>query len=309
MIVCLGTTPALQRTLVFERFAVDAVNRATSVRENASGKSLNVARVLHTLGEPCIATGFVGGDAGEFIREDLQQSGISHDFVTVTPNTRTCTTIIDESCGQVTELVEESRQVEESTWQQLREKVECLLARAKLLVLSGSLTPGAPQDFYGWCIDRATRSDVRVILDAAGEPLARAMSSRPLLVKPNVSELGRTLGVTIDDETSLRRAIASLIERGPRWAVVTMGAKGSIVSDGNRFFRVLTPPIRAVSPIGSGDAYAAGLAAALHRNQPLPDAATLGAACAAANAMIPIAGHLRLEHVESLLPQIQLQEM
>jgi tagatose 6-phosphate kinase len=308
MILCLGTTPTVQRTQVFERFSIDMVNRARSTEVTASGKSLNVARVLHTLGEQVVATGFLGGDTGRFIRQDLDRSGIAHDFVEVSPLTRTCTTIIDQSSGKVTELVEESRQVEADAWERLRAKVDSLLAGARLLVLSGSLTPGAPQEFYAWCTQRANERPVAVILDAAGEPLAQALAARPFLVKPNRAELARTLGVPTDSEEALKSAVIKLIAAGPKWAATTMGGEGSVISDGTRFWRIVTPQIKVVSPIGSGDAYAAGLAAALVRDQELPEAARLGAACAAANTMIPIAGHLRRGDVETLLPQIVLEQ-
>src|SRR5258708_3397627 len=75
MILCLGTTPVYQRTMVFDRVTPDAVNRAREVHDYASGKSVNVARVVHTLGEPLLATGFVGGGRGEALLRDLDASG------------------------------------------------------------------------------------------------------------------------------------------------------------------------------------------------------------------------------------------
>ena len=41
----------MQRTQVFERFVVDAVNRAKTTDVTASGKSINVSLVLRELGE------------------------------------------------------------------------------------------------------------------------------------------------------------------------------------------------------------------------------------------------------------------
>src|SRR5438552_3130749 len=123
MILCLGTTPTVQRTMAFAQLNIDAVNRAIEVRETASGKSLNVARVLHTLGEPVIATGFLGGETGQFIRDDLDRCGIAHDFVSVTPRTRTCTSVIDQSAQTATELIQESSEVEADAWDRLREKI------------------------------------------------------------------------------------------------------------------------------------------------------------------------------------------
>ena len=51
MILCIGTTPTVQRTMVFDRLTVDEVNRATEVTEYSSGKAINVARVLTQIGE------------------------------------------------------------------------------------------------------------------------------------------------------------------------------------------------------------------------------------------------------------------
>src|SRR6185436_7595676 len=107
MILCLGTTPTVQRTMSFARLTVDDVNRAKSVRQFASGKSVNAARVLKALGEPCVATGLLGGDSGKFMREDLDRVGIAHDFVDTSPTaTRLCLTLLDESNHTATELIE-----------------------------------------------------------------------------------------------------------------------------------------------------------------------------------------------------------
>src|SRR4051812_6926587 len=116
MIITLGTTPTVQRTMTFARLEIDAVNRAKSVRQFASGKSVNCARVLHTLGEPVRTTGLVGGDAGKFMRADLDAAKIAHDYADTSPvETRLCLTLVDEAAGTATELVEESRAVDPHT--------------------------------------------------------------------------------------------------------------------------------------------------------------------------------------------------
>ena len=68
MILCLGTTPAVQRVMVFTKLTLDAVNRAATTLDGAAGKSVNVAKVLKSLGERPVATGFLGGDRGTFVR-------------------------------------------------------------------------------------------------------------------------------------------------------------------------------------------------------------------------------------------------
>src|ERR1700733_9421480 len=108
MILFLGTTLALQRTMRFDRVVPDAVNRARQTHQYASGKSINAARVARTLGQGALALGFLGGPSGQFIRGDLDAAGIAHDFVEVPWPTRTCVTVIDAAAGTATELIEES---------------------------------------------------------------------------------------------------------------------------------------------------------------------------------------------------------
>lgn len=300
MILCLGTTPAVQKTMTFATLRVNGVNRARRVTQSASGKSLNVARVVHTLGEPVIATGFIGGDTAGFIRNDLGAAGIGHDFVEVEPTTRTCVTVIDESAGTATELIEESRPVEPAAWEQLAETLSARLAFASVLVLSGTLTPGGAQDFYARCVRKASDNSVLTLVDATGEPLRHALAAKPHVAKPNRAELGKTLGVDTSTDAGLRDAMKQLTTAGAKWAVVTIGAEGVMVSDGKTFWRVTVPHVEVVSPIGSGDSFAAGLAVGLLRGQTVTEACRLATACGAANAMTPAPGFVRPTDVEGL---------
>ena len=309
MIICLGTTPAVQRTMTFATLHVDGVNRATRVTQTASGKSLNAARVARTLGGDVLATGFIGGDAGAFIRKDLDAAGIRHDFVDVGPTTRTCVTVVDESAGTATELIEESKEIEPDAWPRLVDRLDAHLRTADALVMSGTLTPGAPRDFYGQCVARAALHGVRTIVDAAGEPLRHAISAKPFIVKPNREELGRTLGVDTSSEAGLRDAMRRVVASGAQWVVVTMGREGAIAWDGNAFWRVAIPEVKVVNTIGSGDSFAAGLAVALTSGPPLPEALALATACGVANAMTSVAGHVHPNDVSQLLGNLDVEEV
>ena len=299
MILCLGTTPTVQRTMTFAKLNVDAVNRAIDVKQTASGKSLNVARVLKTLDQPLIATGFLGGDAARIMRRDLDASGIAHDFVDVEPETRTCVTVIDQAGGTATELIEESKPLSDGDWTAMLEKVAQLLGECRVMVMSGSLPPKAPQNFYGDCCNLATKVGVTTILDTRGEPLRQALSAHPNIIKLNLAEFEETFGERgMPSADWLRSAELQQL-------VITQGKEPTLVWDGTRAWRIDSPKIEVVSPIGSGDSFAAGLAAGLMRGESLHEAAKLGAACGAANAMTPVAGFVRNEDVEELLRQIR----
>jgi tagatose 6-phosphate kinase len=304
---CLGTTPTVQQNMTFARVVIDDVNRAIDVRRSASGKPVNVARVLHTLGEKVTLCIPLGGDTGKFIRDELSSAGIAVESVETTKATRTCVTVIDRQQSTATELIEEASALPQDASRQLLNKLAANLTKFKTIILSGKLAPDAGDEFYADCCRAALTRDIPVILDATGVALLRALKYRPFIAKPNRSELATTLGLPITDDTSLRNGMIELIHRGAQWAVITMGKEGAAISNGSQFWKTPAIPVEAVSPIGSGDAFSAGLAAGMLAGREIPDACRLGAACAAANTLIPGAGFLKLEDVRRLEPQAKVE--
>lgn len=308
MILCLGTTPVYQRSLVFDRLTIDRVNRAKSVADYASGKSVNAARVIATLGGEVLATGFAGGARGDALIRDLAEAGIEYDFISVTPETRQCITLIDRASGQATELVEESSPVGETAWRELTAVLEQRLAQAQIWIFSGTLAPDASKGFYARWLPLAASQNARAIIDVVGEPLRLAMQHSNAILKMNREELGLTIGKDLSSDNALLTALRE--HTPPNGAlVVTMGADGAIASEQGRIYRGKSPKIDAISAVGSGDAFAGGLALSLHRGDPMPDALRLAIACGSANAMTDRAGHLNVSDVDALLGQFQVERL
>lgn len=308
MILCLGLTPVYQRSMSFERVMLDDVNRAIQVYDYASGKSINVARVLHTLGQDALITGFIGGARGAMLSGDLHAAGLRHDFITVAPETRQCITVIDRAAGTATELVEESAPVQESDWRGLEHKLESILPGARIWIFSGTLTPGAPPDFFARWLPLARQTRATAIIDTRGEPLRRAMQHSNVILKMNRDELAMTLNQDLSEDSRLIDAIRTHTPAEGKM-IVTLGAAGALASDGRSCWRVVSPRVQAISAIGSGDAFAAGLAAGIVDQKPFPESLQLAAACGAANAMSALAGHLTRKDVERLIDEVCVEEM
>ena len=305
MIVCLGTTPVYQRTMIFERLMLDQVNRAQAVNDYASGKSINAARVIRTLGADVLASGFVGGPRGELLRRELDQLGIHHEFVTVAPQTRQCVTVIDQAAGSATELVEESIAVAEADWRQLEEKLREILPQAAVWVFSGTLPPQAPPDFYARWLPLAKQVGAAAIVDARGEPLRLAMRHPNPILKVNREELASTIGEDLSDDTRLFAAMRRHVPPEGK-LIVTLGAAGAMACESETCWRASAPSVRTVSAVGSGDAFAGGLAVALSQRLSTEEALNVAVACGAANAMTPFAGHVHPADVQKLLGQVAL---
>jgi tagatose 6-phosphate kinase len=308
-ILCIGTTPAVQRVMIFRKLTLDAVNRAATALDGPAGKSVNVAKVLNAFGEHPVATGFLGGDRGQFLQAALVEKGIESDFVMVSTRTRQCVTVIDESAGTHTELVEESRPVAPADFDKLMAIVGRRVAGCRAVVMSGTIVTRGPVNLYFDCTRLAENAGALSVVDAQGATLIEALKAKPGLVKPNRSELAATIGRELKDDSEVMKAMHELCERGARRVVVTAGKEPTLAFDGKNFWRIVGPRIKAVNPIGSGDAFAAGLVPHLARGDDLGEACRWGAAAGAANALTVMAGEVNREDIGRLARETEVRKI
>jgi tagatose 6-phosphate kinase len=309
MILCIGPTPAVQRVMTFQKLTLDAVNRAVTTLDGAAGKAVNVAKVLKALGEHPVVTGFLGGDRGEELRTVLAAEGIEMDFVPVAARTRQCITLLDKSAGTHTELVEESQPLTAADYEKLMSVIQRRIAGCRAVVMSGTITPGGPVDLYVQGTQLAHAAGALSLVDAQGVALMGALRARPGVVKPNRLELEATLKRGLKDEAEVMSGMREVCERGAQRVVVTAGKDPTLAFDGKSFWRVRAPRVDAVNPIGSGDAFAAGLLWRLLRGEDLGEACRWAAAVGAANALTLMAGEVHRDEVRALAEQVTVEPL
>ena len=295
--------------MIFRQVTLDAVNRAETAVECAAGKSVNVAKVLRALGQETVAAGFFGGDRGEQIRLILESKGIILEFVNVASRTRLCTTVIDQATGTHTELVEEGSPLAAADYAALEAIIECQVPRARAVVMSGSIARGGPADLYLRTAQQAREASVLSVVDAQGPPLVLALAARPGLVKPNRAELAATVGRALPDEPAVLAAMREVQERGAQGVVVTAGKEPALAFDGQRFWRISAPGIKALNPIGSGDAFTAALVWRLLAGDDLGEGCRWGSAAGAANALSLLPGEVERADVERLARAVRVESL
>ena len=308
-ILCLGTTPAAQRVMIFRKLTPDAVNRAVTTLDGVAGKAINVAKILKTLGAHPVATGFLGGERGEFLRAVMAERRIESYFVTVKAPTRQCITVVDESAGTHTELVEESHAVGPADFGKFMAIVRRRVAGCRAVVMSGAIASGGPATLYRDCVRLAERAGAFSAVDAQGVALMEALKAKPGLVKPNRTELAATFGCELKSEADAMRAMRELSERGAQLVIVTASREPAVAFNGKNFWRIVAPRIKAVNPIGSGDAFNAAVVWRLLRGDDLGEACRWGAAAGAANALTPMPGELNRKDVEQLAKEVEVCEL
>ena len=85
--------------------------------------------------------------------------------------------------------------------------------------------------------------------------------------------------------------------------------RGAVAVEGKHLWLAQAPRIEAVSAVGSGDAFLAGLACGILSGQPFPESLRLAVAAGSANALQLGAGRLNLADVERLRAQVLLREV
>lgn len=286
MILSAGLSPAWQQTIVLDHLETGEVNRAREVHWCASGKVLNVGLALWRLGSifptkiQSRTLALVGGLTGEAICREFAAHELAARWVRSASTTRVCTTILDQETGASTELVENASGIDAAELECFREAYLDEARHAELVVLTGSLPAGTPAGFYRELIEQ---TQGRVLLDCQGAPLWEALSARPLVIKPNREELGRTLGKPVESDDELRQGMRALNNLGAQWVVVSQGKRQVWISSATRLLAIEPPVLTAVNPIGSGDCLAAGIAMGLACGYDLPAAVRWGVAAAAEN--------------------------
>jgi 1-phosphofructokinase family hexose kinase len=313
MFLCVSMNPAVDWRLKLPRLQTGAVNRVTEARAAPGGKAAHVAMVLQTLGAKPTWLGFAGGTTGKVLVEGLREMGIQAEAVSTAGSTRMNLEMIDQN-GTVTEVLEPGPCVSKSELQSTETAFERLLSGRTddaTVLLSGSLPPGAPRDYYASLISRAHKHGSRVFLDTSGEPLKLALREHPDFVKPNQEEAESLTGSPIQGPSSAGKALRQILQAGTAAGAISLGAQGLVwrsTGAGDVLF-ARVPEQPAQSCVGSGDATLAGFAfAAAHGLNPT-ESLRLAAACGAANCLADGPGRARAADIARLKEEIRIEKL
>jgi tagatose 6-phosphate kinase len=306
VIVAVCANAAIDVTYTVPVLLPGEAHRVAEVRERAGGKGINVARVLHQLGQDVTVCGFAGGAAGAAIIDDLQVSGIAQALTPIAGESRRAVAVVAQD--QATVFNEQGPRISNEEWQQLVADVGAASLGAEVVVLSGSVPPGAPATGYAQLADLARRQGATVIVDADGDALGHALAAAPEIVKPNASEAAALLGRSVQTREDARDAGHALLRRGAHAAVVSRGPSGLVAVREGEAIEARLPRRVDGNPTGAGDALAAALARGLSSGatwrEMLCDAAAISAAAVAE----PVAGGFVQAVADELRPAIELEE-
>ena len=288
MIVTLTPNPSLDRTVTLPGPLVrGGVNRLSGVVVEPGGKGVNVARVLVSAGQPAAAV--LPAAAHDPLLLALEAAAAAPSAGSAALSTRAVTvaaparinTAVTEPDGTTTKLNEPgaalSPQEVDAVETALLEAVTAAGEGARhWAVLSGSLPPGVPADWYARLVRllRESAPGLRIAVDTSDEPLAALAAglpeSAPDLVKPNGEELGQLVGLPADRAMALEEGAAHgdlapvadaariLVDLGLGAVMATLGPAGAVLVTGGGAWHATAPKVPVASTVGAGDSSVAG---------------------------------------------------
>jgi 6-phosphofructokinase 2 len=282
--------------------------RCDEVQRHPGGGGINVARVLHRLGVDCIAVGLLGGPSGKMVSQVLEEEGVSGLPVAIGGHTRESFHIRDTRDRQEYRFVLPGPEIHAQELDALM-GVLALQPPPLFVVVSGSVPPGVPADFYARLAQTARAWGARLVLDGSGPPLEAGLGKGVYLVKPSLREIREVTGLELGNLAAVRdAAFAWIAARKAEVVVVSLGERGALLVGRSQVLFSPAMAVTVVSAVGAGDSFVAGMVCRLVQGTEMADAFRHGVAVASAALKSSGTGLCAVEDVMRLLPQVVVRE-
>lgn len=299
MIYTVTFNPAIDYIVHTGTMQVGQVNRSQGEELYFGGKGINVSFVLHELGLPSKALGFVAGFTGAAIEAGIQEQGIATDFVHLDSGFSRINVKIKS--GEETELNGQGPDISEAAVAELFEKLN-QLQDGDILILAGSIPNTMPADSYEKILAHLSDKNIKVVVDATKDLLLKVLPYHPFLIKPNNHELGELFGVTLHSIEEIATYAKKLQEMGAQNVLISMAGDGALLIDETGKQHVCGVCKGTVkNSVGAGDSMVAGfVAGSMHGDYEA--ALKLGTAAGGATAFSE--GLAQRAEIERLLQQL-----
>lgn len=303
-IVTLTVNPALDKTTHFKGLVPEQKIRCEEPRYDAGGGGINVSKAIARLeGESfCVFTS--GGPIGSMLEELLQKESIALKAIKTSNWTRESFVAVDDNTNSQYRFGFEGSAISEDEKKEIVQSIQEL--KPKFLVLSGSLNEGLPTDYYQNIAKLAKESGSKVIVDTSGEALQKVLETGVYLIKPNVGELAKLIGVETLEMDEVAHAAKTLIEKGnAEIVVVSLGPQGAVLVTATQIEFVPAPNVVKKSTVGAGDSMVGAMTWALSQNKSLKEVVQWGVACGSAATMNEGTQLFKLEDAKRLFEWLQ----
>ena len=283
-IVTLTVNPALDKSTHFKGLIAEQKIRCEEPRFDAGGGGINVSKAISRLGGKSLAIFTSGGPLGKMLEELIEKESIDFQAVPIQTWTRESFVAVDENTNSQYRFGFTGGEITDEEEQAVLDAVAN--SKSKFLVASGSLNEGLTSDFYQKIAQIAKQTGSKLIVDTSGEALKKVLETGAYLIKPNVGELAKLVGVERLEMEEVNEAAKKIIAQGgAEIVVVSLGPQGAVLVTKDSYEFVPAPNVAKKSTVGAGDSMVGGMVWALSQNKSLKEVIRWGVACGSAATM------------------------
>jgi 6-phosphofructokinase 2 len=283
-IITLTINPSLDKSTHFTGLIAEQKIRCENPRYDAGGGGINVSKAILKLGGNSLCIFTSGGSSGEMLEELVNKQNIESAIIKTKNWTRENFIAFENISKAQYRFGFSGNELLDTE----KDKIISVIKELKTdyLVISGSLNEGLPSDFYQKISKIAKDSKIKVIVDTSGEALQKVLETGVYLVKPNIGELAKLIGVEHLEIAEVATAAKKLIEKGSaEIIVVSLGPQGAVLVTATQTEFVPAPNVIKKSTVGAGDSMVGAMTWALSQNKPLKEVVQWGVACGSAATM------------------------
>ncbi len=246
---------------------------------NNGGKGANQAVAAARLGGNVCFISKIGSDVfGQKAITDYRREGINVDYVFVDDEAPSGVALIlvDEKTGENSISVASganlrllSTDIDQAT--EVLEKCDILLMQLEI-----------PIETVEYAAETVHKHGGKVVLNPApAQPLSDELLANVDILIPNESEASILSGIPVETDEDARCAATALSDRGVDTVIMTLGSKGALVKEGNKFTAVPAHKVKAVDTTAAGDTFCGALCVAINEGQTIEEAVDFACRCSA----------------------------
>ncbi len=282
MIYTVTLNPSLDYVVDVDDFELGRTNRAVSERLYAGGKGINVSFVLKNLGFESTALGFSAGFTGEEIKKQIQERGITENFITVLNGQSRIN--IKLRGQQETEINGMGPDIEKEHIQQLLKKLS-VLSTGDYLILAGSVPMKINDTIYYDILKTLDKKGIKAVVDTTGDLLLNVLKYHPFLIKPNIHELSELFSTEIKTKEEVVQYGLKLQDMGAQNVIVSMAGDGAVfICENGEIYKSEAPKGVVKNSVGAGDSMVAGFLAGFCETKDFAKAFKMGVCTGSASA-------------------------
>ena len=181
------------------------------------------------------------------------------------------------------------------------------LNEGDIVVLSGSLAPSLPTDFYEQLLPTIREVGAEFAIDTTGEALLATLKYHPLVIKPNHHELAALFNTSFADDKEMLEAAKKLLDMGAQNVMISMAGDGAYLVTKDHIYHASAAVGTAVNSVGAGDSMIAGFVGTYYKTHDVVEALKVGSACGGATAFTEDIAVK--SQIDTVLPQITVEEV